>query len=149
VRAHPVLAFVSAAKPSVVYIDGASRGNPGKAAVGVVFVDDEGKAADSFCRTIGTATNNVAEYMALLFAMQAALMTGRLDLEIRTDSELVARQYSGEYKIKEPTLRLLADLVAHLRAGFRRVEVRHVPREMNKLADRQANIALDNEAKLF
>ena len=126
-----------------VFIDGASRGNPGPASVGIVFQDPTGNAVKSIAKTIGNATNNTAEYMALILALQEALMAGWKELEVFTDSELVAKQFSGEYKIKEPSIKLLFFLVSHLRQGFKKLSVTHVPREQNKLADEQANKALD------
>ena len=93
---------------AVAYIDGASRGNPGPAAAGVVIQDTSGNELDTIAARIGTATNNVVEYAGLIFAMQRALAMGIKELDIRTDSELLARQFSGEYKIKEETLKLLS-----------------------------------------
>ena len=128
---------------AVAFVDGASRGNPGPASLGVVFQDPKGKILKNISLRIGVTTNNVAEYYALIFAMQEAMMMGVNELEIFTDSELVARQFSGEYKIKEASLKMLSLLVEHLRRGFKKLSVVHVPREKNKLADAQANKALD------
>ena len=125
-------------------MDGASRGNPGPASLGVVIQDTEGKALKTLSVRIGTATNNIAEYYALIFALQEAMILRVDELQVYTDSELVARQFSGEYKIKEPTLQQLFLLVTHLRQGFKKLTVSHVPREQNKLADAAANQALDN-----
>lgn len=137
----------SALKKAKAFIDGASRGNPGPAAIGVVFQDLEGKLVKELSIKIGDATNNVAEYMALIFALQEGLMMRVGELDVFTDSELLARQYSGEYKVKDPVLRRLALQVKHLNGGFDRMSVSHIPRERNTLADRQANEALD--APLF
>ncbi len=126
------------------FVDGAARGNPGPAAAGVVLQDSSsGKTVKTLSLALGNNTNNVAEYCALVLAMQAALMLGAKELQIYTDSELVAKQCSGEYKIKEPSLKALACLVAHLRGAFKKLTVTHVPREKNKLADAEANRALD------
>lgn len=130
-------------KRTVVYVDGASRGNPGPASIGVVFQDEKGRGLKNISLKIGETTNNVAEYMALVFALQEASLMRLEALQIFTDSELMARQFSGEYKIKEPSLKLLNLLVSHLRSAFREVTLTHVPREKNKLADKQANKALD------
>ncbi len=130
-------------KKTVAYIDGASRGNPGPAAVGVVFQDAAGHPLKKLSKTIGVTTNNTAEYAALIFAMQEAIMMGIKRLDVYTDSELVAKQFSGEYKIKEASLKVLSLFVAHLKQGFEHVSLSHVPREKNKLADEQANLALD------
>ena len=130
---------------AVVFIDGASRGNPGPSALGVVFQDAKGKILKSFGVRIGLTTNNVAEYYALIFALQEAILLGVSELEVFTDSELVARQFSGEYKVKETSLKMLFLLIEHLRRGFKKLSVSHVPREKNKLADAEANKALDQE----
>lgn len=130
-------------KKAVAFVDGASRGNPGPAAAGVVFKDEDGAVVKSLAVRIGTATNNTAEYYGLILAMQEALMMRVEELEIFTDSQLVARQFSGEYKIKEPSLQQLSVIVSHLRRGFKKISLSHVPREQNTLADKQANIALD------
>src|SRR5687768_14587751 len=92
----------------VIYVDGASRGNPGPASVGVDIRDEKGKAVKSVSDYIGTATNNVAEYFGLITALQEAAALQVRKVQIFTDSELLARQFSGEYKTKEPFLRLLA-----------------------------------------
>ena len=126
-----------------MFIDGASRGNPGPASAGVVFQDGEGKVTKSLSKNIGIATNNTAEYCALIFAMQEALMMGIAELEVFTDSELLTRQFSGEYRVKDENLKVLSALIGHLKQGFRKLSVSHVPREKNKLADQAANQALD------
>ena len=132
----------------VIYVDGASRGNPGPAAFGMVIRDDSGKAVKSAGQRIGSVTNNVAEYFGLIFALQEALMLRADEVEIRTDSELVAKQFSGEYKIKDTILKALSLIVKHLERGFKLVRVVHVPREENTDADGLANKALD-EISLF
>src|SRR3989338_8668489 len=126
-----------------VFIDGASRGNPGPAAVGVVFEGAGGKPLAVISKTIGVATNNTAEYYALILALQQALMLNIKELNVFTDSELVARQFAGRYKIKDASLKLLYVLISHLKQGFSSLEVVHVPREENKRADEEANRALD------
>ena len=130
------------------FVDGASRGNPGPASCGVVLKNPEGQIVQTLGLTIGVTTNNVAEYTALILAMQEALQLGAQKLDIFTDSELVARQWSGEYKIKDSTLKVLYILASHLQRCFQQVSVSHVPREQNKLADEAANRAL-NQAELF
>ncbi len=133
----------SALKKARVFIDGASRGNPGPSAIGVVFQNPEGLVVKELSIKIGETTNNVAEYMALVFALQEGLMMRLGELELFTDSELLARQFSGQYKIKDPVLHRLALQVKHLACGFDKISVSHIPREENKLADCQANKALD------
>ena len=124
------------------YVDGAARGNPGPASAGVVFVQGK-KTVKTLSVALGHNTNNVAEYCALILALQEALMMGVRELEIFTDSELVTKQFNGEYKIKEPTLKALYCLASHLREGFDKLTLAHVPREQNTLADEAANKALD------
>ena len=131
-------------KKIIAYVDGASRGNPGPASLGVVIQDAEGKILKTMSARIGTATNNVAEYYALIFALQEAIIMRADELLVYTDSELVARQFAGQYKIKEAALQQLFLLVTHLKQGLKRLAVSHVPREKNKLADEAANQALDN-----
>ena len=124
-----------------VFIDGASLGNPGPSGVGVAFVRPDGTPIRQFAKGIGQATNNVAEYLAFLYALQEALQAGCTDLVVRTDSELLARQLSGRYKVRDATLRILHDLATHLQLAFASVHVEHVPRERNRLADRLAGDA--------
>ena len=128
----------------LAFVDGAARGNPGPAAAGVVLQDPEGKTLKTLSVALGHATNNVAEYAALVLALQEALLLGAKELKVHTDSELVARQWSGQYKIKDANLKVLFLLASHLKSGFKKLEVCHVPREQNQLADDQANRALDS-----
>lgn len=121
-----------------IYIDGASQGNPGPAGVGVVFLDGENRPVRQFKHYLGATTNNVAEYLALIYALQEALHLGYPTVTIKTDSELLARQMSGQYKVRDPFLRLLHDLARHLMRGFRACHVTHIPRTQNAAADRLA-----------
>ena len=126
----------------LAYSDGASRGNPGPAAAGAVIYDPEGHEVHRIARRLGTATNNEAEYRAAIAALEAALALGARRLELRMDSELVARQMSGRYRVRNPRLaRLYARMLA-LREQFDEVVVRHVPRTENRVADALANQAL-------
>jgi ribonuclease HI len=125
-----------------IYIDGASHGNPGPAGVGVVFVDSRTKPVRQFSKYIGETTNNVAEYLALIYALQEALKEGRTKLTIKTDSELLARQVNGQYRVRDAQLRLFHDLALHLAQAFRRCSVEHIPRTQNTLADRLAGQAV-------
>ncbi len=127
----------------IAYIDGASRGNPGPAAAGVVFQDTAGQVIRTLSIRIGVSTNNIAEYSALIFALQEAVAMRAKEIDIFTDSELLAKQVNGEYKIKDDAIRVLYSFVAHLKRNFSKISVTHVPRERNKLADQQANKALD------
>ncbi len=127
-----------AAAPLVLYFDGASRGNPGPASYGVWSPSGIERSV-----AIGSTTNNVAEWRGFLAALDAALEAGAAEVEIRADSQLVLRQFSGEYKMKAPHL---APFLAEAREKARRlrkVRVVHVPRESNRQADALANRALD------
>ncbi len=130
-------------KTPVAYSDGASRGNPGPAAVGIVLLDRDGSELWSEGRRIGRATNNVAEYRGALAALEKARELGLDELELRMDSELVVKQLNGEYRVKDPSLALLKHDVDALLTSFRSVRIRHVRREENRDTDRLANEALD------
>ena len=129
-----------------IFTDGACSGNPGDAAVGVV-ITEEGQELSKFSKFIGPATNNIAEYTALIYALQKALMLRGETLKVYTDSELLYKQLGGSYKIKNQNLKFLYDLVQHLLAGFERVEFRHVRREKNREADELASTALKKQRK--
>ena len=127
----------------VVHVDGGARGNPGPAAAGVVVSTPEGDVLDEAAEAIGEATNNVAEYRALLLGLQRARALGATEVEVVNDSELVARQVRGEYKVKHAGLRPLhAEALAALQ-GFERWSIRPVRRERNARADELVNEALD------
>lgn len=136
-----------------VYTDGGSRGNPGPAALGVVIQDPEGRIIKSYGQTLGRMTNNEAEYEAVIFALKKikALFgkknTESMVLEVRLDSELVARQLKGEYKIEEERLFPLFIKIWNLKMDFGSIVFRHIPREENREADRLVNEALDTEQK--
>lgn len=132
-----------AVKRAIAYIDGASRGNPGPASAGVVFQNAEGETLKSFGLRLGHTTNNVAEWCALILALQEGILLKLDAIDVRTDSELVARQISGQYKVKEPSLQPFFQMAKHLQKNFKEAGVKHVPREQNKLADAEANKALD------
>lgn len=127
----------------LVYIDGASRGNPGPASVGVVFQDEAGATVKEYNRYIGRETNNVAEYAALLDALRLAQQLGADALKVHSDSELLVRQLTGVYRIKNPRLAEYMLEISRIREALRGFEIVHVPRERNKRADRLANLALD------
>jgi ribonuclease HI len=127
----------------VVHVDGGARGNPGPAAIGVVVSTTDGEVLDEVSERIGVATNNVAEYRALLRGLERAQALGAREIEIVNDSELVARQVSGVYKVKHPAMKPLhAEALAVLRT-FDRWRVRSVPRAQNARADELVNEALD------
>ena len=127
----------------VVHVDGGSRGNPGPAAVAAVATSPEGEPLGERKLYIGEATNNVAEYRALLLGLDLARALGAEDVEVVNDSELVARQIGGEYKVKHAGLKpLFAEAMRELR-GFHKWSVRPVRREQNARADELVNEALD------
>lgn len=126
-----------------VYFDGASRGNPGPAAVGWVLVTSDGIVAEAGER-IGKATNNQAEYRALIRALEAARDYGFDEIDVRGDSELVVKQVRGEWNANDPTLREHRVRVHELLSAFDRWSLAHVPREINDRADELANEALDD-----
>ena len=130
----------------VVHVDGGARGNPGPAAIGVVVSSHDGEVLDELAEPIGVATNNVAEYRALLRGLERARALGAREVEIVNDSELVARQVNGVYKVKHPAMKPLhAEVTAALRT-FDRWRIRSVPRAQNARADELVNAALDAEA---
>jgi ribonuclease HI len=127
----------------VVHVDGGARGNPGPAAIGVVLSDADGRVLEELAETIGPATNNVAEYRALLRGLERAAAHGASEVEVVNDSELVAKQLNGVYRVKHPAMRpLFLEATAALRA-FDRWRVRSVPRADNARADALVNRALD------
>jgi ribonuclease HI len=127
----------------VLHVDGGARGNPGPAAIGVVVSSPDGEVLEELGERIGVATNNVAEYRALLRGLERAAALGARELELINDSELVARQLNGVYRVKHPAMRpLYEEAIAALR-GFERWSIRSVPRSENAEADRLVNVALD------
>lgn len=127
----------------VVACDGASRGNPGPAAVGVAFSDSTGTEVRALSRRIGFATNNQAEFLALIAGLEEAQRLGARRIEVRLDSELVVRQVVGRYRVRHPGLRPLFEQARQLLSSFEEASVRQVPRERNRRADALANAALD------
>lgn len=127
----------------VVNVDGGARGNPGPAAIAAVVQGPGGEVVEERGETIGRATNNVAEYRALLLGIERAAALGASELELVGDSELVVKQVKGEYKVKDATMRELHARVKEALGGFERWSIRHVRREHNAEADRLVNQALD------
>jgi len=125
----------------VIRTDGASKGNPGAAGIGVVVCDADGNVVKEIGEYIGSTTNNVAEYTALIRGLQEAIGLGADAVQVFTDSELLARQVAGAYKIKAPHLRDLHNTVRGLMSKFRQVSVSHVYREENAHADKLASDA--------
>ena len=126
-----------------LFTDGGARGNPGPAAYGYVLEADDGAVLAAHGEAIGTATNNVAEYRALLAGLEKALELGVDELEVVSDSELLVKQMRGEYKVRKPTLRELSAQAAGLADELRSVTYTAVRREHNELADQLVNEALD------
>jgi ribonuclease HI len=126
-----------------VFIDGASRGNPGPAAVGVVFEDPNGRRIAEGGARLGVMTNNAAEYHGLISALHQALDWGVGAVEVMTDSELLVRQMNGTYAVKSPLLAPLYRRAKSLRSKLEYCSIRHIPRAMNRRADELANLALD------
>ena len=135
------------APPAGVYvanIDGASRGNPGPASYGVVLRDPDGKIALELGKNIGRETNNVAEYFALLAALDYAATHNIAALRVRSDSELLVRQMQGRYKVKSADLKPLHERASKLSRQLQYFAIEHVRRELNRDADALANVALDS-----
>ena len=128
---------------ATLYADGGARGNPGPAGSGAVLMDERGVVIAELRRSLGHATNNVAEYTGLIIGLEEALRRGVDDLDVRLDSLLVVQQMNGVWKIKHPGLRPLALRAGELLARFPRRTIAHVPRELNTLADAQVNRAID------
>jgi ribonuclease HI len=127
----------------VVHVDGGSRGNPGPAAAAAVVSTPDGDVLDEAALTLGRATNNVAEYRGLLLGLERARALGATEVDVVNDSELVARQISGAYKVKHPDMRPLHLEAMQALRGFERWSVRSVPRAQNAAADALVNQALD------
>ena len=125
--------------------DGGARGNPGPAAYGYVLETEDGTVLDARGETIGVATNNVAEYRALIAGLEKAVELGIEELEVVSDSELLVKQMQGEYKVKNEALRDLNDEANFLERKLGRVRYKAVRREHNELADKLVNEALDRE----
>lgn len=128
-------------------MDGGARGNPGPAAIGAVIATSDGEVLEEAKETIGEATNNVAEYRALLFGLARARDLGATEVEVVNDSELIARQVRGEYKVKHDALKPLHAAARQALEGFDAWSVESVPRAQNDRADELVNAALDAAAK--
>jgi ribonuclease HI len=130
---------------AIIYADGACRGNPGQASFGVVIYDQSKQKLAELSEAIGVATNNQAEWRGLIAGVKKALELGVKRLAIFLDSDLVVRQARGEYKVKNPELQKLYLEFWQLRNQLTSIQIKHVPREQNRLADKLANLALDKE----
>jgi len=141
-------------KKIIIYTDGGSRGNPGKAGIGVVYANEKGQTIKTYSEYLGdNVTNNEAEYMGIITALKKfkTFFSKKLalgaEVEIRADSELVVKQLNGEYKILNENIQPLFIQVWNLKFDFKKVGFKHIPREKNKEADRLANEAMDSKAK--
>jgi ribonuclease HI len=128
------------------YIDGASKGNPGPSGIGVVICKDT-ETIKNISSYIGNTTNNIAEYTALIYALQEAVMLKAENVKINTDSQLLYRQIKKIYKIKNPNILGLYNQVTHLMAAFKYFEIKHIGRQDNRGADKLANLAIKEAAK--
>lgn len=135
----------SAGLALIAYADGGSRGNPGRAACGVLITDSSGAELLRRAKLIGKATNNVAEYAGVLLALELCSELGANDVLLRLDSELVVRQLEGRYKVKHPDLAKLHARAKVAIKAFESFSVEHVPRAQNAIADKLANAALDGK----
>jgi ribonuclease HI len=131
----------------LLMVDGAARGNPGEAGCGAAICDEQGVVVEELSRYLGHATNNVAEYQALLIGLEALLKSGKKRVRVQSDSQLLVRQLNGEYRVKDEKLRTLFQRAINLLRQFKSYRIVHVPREQNKIADRLANKAIDDALK--
>ena len=126
----------------VIFTDGAARGNPGPASIGVTIKDAQGKLIASISQRIGTKTNNQAEYMAIITALEKAISMGVRQVDLYSDSELVVRQINGRYRVKKDTLKPLYQRAKQLQNSLEGFTITHIPRQQNTEADSLANKAL-------
>jgi len=141
-------------KKIIIYTDGGSRGNPGKAGIGVVFCNEKGQTIKEYSEYLGDSlTNNEAEYQALIFGLKkfkqvfSKELAKKSEIEIRSDSELMVKQLNAEYKVLDEKIQKLFLQVWNLRFDFGKIKLKLIPREKNKQADSLANQALDAQAR--
>ena len=125
----------------MIHADGASRGNPGQAAIGATIKDGEGRLLASLSQPIGLATNNQAEYRALIAALERALKLGAVEADVYLDSELVVKHVNGSYRVRNAALKPLYLEMKELAASFKGFRITHIPRRQNAEADELANMA--------
>ena len=128
----------------IIYTDGAARGNPGPAAIGVIIKDAAGNTVATISRRLAATTNNQVEYRAIIAALEKAVSLGARQVALKSDSELVVKQINGLYKIKNTALRPLYQKVVELIGSLESFSISRIPREKNAAADALANKALDN-----
>ena len=129
----------------VIFTDGAARGNPGPAAIGVVLKDEKGAVVAEISRSLGKRTNNQAEYLAVIGGLMKSLALGAKQVTLKSDSELVVKQLNGQYKVKNADLREMYQQVVKLIGHLEKFTAVNIPREQNKQADALCNKALDKE----
>lgn len=130
-------------KKLFLYTDGGSRGNPGPSGIGIVILDEHKKKIREVFKYIGDATNNVAEYKALIHGLEEAVLLGATDVIIHIDSELLVKQLNGDYRVKDANMKTLFAKALAVLKKFSAFEVKHIPREKNKDADKLVNKALN------
>ncbi len=130
-------------KKLTLNVDGASRGNPGPASIGVTLKDEKNRILAEISEKIGNTTNNQAEYQAIIAGLKKALSLGATEVEVKSDSELVVRQILGVYRVKKEELKPLHQEVRRLAGSLAAFKIGSIPREQNREADRLANQALD------
>ena len=129
-------------KKLIIHTDGVSRGNPGRAAIGAIIRDEKGGLVASISQSIGRATNNQAEYRAIIAALEEALPLDANEVELNSDSELVVKQVKGQYRVRKEDLRPLYQRVKQLQSKLKGFKIKHIPRQRNREADKLANAAL-------
>ncbi len=131
-----------------VYIDGASKGNPGESAYGVVIFKN-GKIYKKTGNFIGITTNNIAEYLSLIFALIECLPFAKEEIEIKSDSQLLVKQMNGEYRVKDNQLKIFNFIANSLLLKYKKIKIKYIPREENKIADKLANSFIEKKENLF
>lgn len=150
---HLRLAETQFMKKITIYTDGGSRGNPGPAAIGVVFCNEKGQTIKDYSQFLGKKTNNQIEYEAVIFALKkfkhvfGKKIAKTSEIELKSDSELLVKQLKGEYKVLDSKIQALFLTVWNLKLDFKKVKFKLISREKNKQADRLANEALDGERR--
>ena len=129
----------------VIFTDGAARGNPGPAAIGVVLQDEKGNTVATICKALGKKTNNQAEYTAVISGLEKAISLGAKQVLLKSDSELVVKQLTGLYKVKNADLREMYQQAIKLTGQLQKFTAVNIPREQNRQADALCNKALDKE----
>jgi len=129
-------------KRVVIFTDGASLGNPGQAAIGAVIKDEQGRLIARLSRRIGQATNNQAEYKAIIAALEEATRLGASEVDIKSDSQLIANQINGAWRVRKPALKPLYNRVEQLRCRLHGFTITYIPRQQNIEADNLAHLAL-------